>query len=81
MRNKLLGIIALILSSLFGAATTEFFDDRIQIPIIEKPEIIKVCPDVTGRIIAYTDNEKFYCECIGPECPCVRTEEILSEIG
>ena len=82
--GTILAIICMILSALFGVAIGEITDDMIDIPILEKKENaddghVSTCPD--ALILAYTDDDKYVCECIGVECPCTKTEDILSELG
>ena len=77
-------LACMILSALFGAAMAEITDDKIDIPILEKKENAddghaSTCPD--ALILAYTDDDKYVCECMGMECPCTKTEDILSELG
>ena len=73
-------ILTLILSALIGGVATELTDDKIDIPLLEKPAAPeKVCPDAI--ILGYTEDQKYICECVGPECPCINTEEILSSLG
>lgn len=82
MVNKLWTIILTIFGIFTGGIAGEALDDQIYIPVFEKDirlsETLE-CP--TAVIIAYTDSEKFICECIGADCPCRSTEEILSELG
>ena len=49
--------------------------------IYENPTTIEkgVCPG--NLILAYTETDKYICECVGVDCPCIKTEEILSELG
>lgn len=78
--TKPLAIVLMILSALFGVTLGEIIDDKIVIPILEKPaEVPAACPE--ALILAYTEDEKYICKCIGPECPCKSSEEILSELG
>ncbi len=79
--KTLWSVLLLILSALIGGTVTELTDDKIDIPILEKPETPeKICPDAI--ILAYTaDGEKHICECVGAYCPCTNTEEILSQLG
>ena len=78
--EKIKSWIIIILSAILGFGASELVDDKIQIPILEKPAAeIQECPQAI--IIGYVGNDKYYCECIGPDCPCVKTDEILSQIG
>ncbi len=84
MENKILVTILIAIGSLLGFTLSEVVDEKFTFPILEKPDLekpvtTKECPST--KIIAYTDNDKYYCECIGPECPCTRTDEILSSLG
>ena len=52
---------------------------------IETPLSVDI-PDSTGcdksiKVIAYTDNGKYFCEGFGADCECRTTEEILSGLG
>lgn len=47
---------------------------------IAEPED-QTIPDCPVKVIAYTDNGKYFCDCIGAGCPCIHTDEILSELG
>ena len=58
MENKIWIIITFILSTLFGVGLAEVTDDKIQIPIIEKPAEACAPIEYTGAVLAYTDNEK-----------------------
>lgn len=83
MENKILKAIILILTALFGGVITEVTDDKIEIPILEKPEVeTPAVQCVDAIILGYTcDGKKHICECVGDKCPCVSTEEILSSLG
>jgi len=41
-------------------------------------EASKLCEPV---VIAYTDTDKYFCEGIGKEKKCIKTDDILSELG
>ena len=81
--KKIIFALYLFLSALLGAGATEVTDEKVNIPIIEQPAIVSEqdASACTSKIIAYTDTEKYYCDCIGVGCPCRTTEEILSELG
>ncbi len=48
-------------------------------PVVCEPEIQYINSDAI--IIAYTDTDKYFCECFGVDCPCYTTDEILSQLG
>lgn len=82
--ETLIAIICLVLSAIFGVAIGEITDDKIVLPILEKSEAddghaVGPCPDAI--ILAYTEDDKYLCECVGADCPCIKTEEILSQLG
>ena len=83
MENKLITSIILIFTTLFGVGIGELLDEKVHIPILEVPQALldEVENYCSTTIIAYTDDAKYFCKCIGPECPCEKTEEILTELG
>ena len=82
MENKKWIAFFIALSALLGFGASEVIDDKVHIPILEKTVVEFTQNDCPSAIvIAYTDTGKYYCECLGPECPCTKTEEILSELG
>lgn len=80
MEKKIIAIF-MFLSALLGFGASEVVDEKIHIPLLETSaaEHPQKCP--AAIILAYTDSGKYFCECVGAECPCVSTEEILSELG
>ena len=72
----------IILSGVLGFGMNDALDDNIGKLAICPPT--NECPqenECRSTVIAYTDNEKYICECLGAECPCIKTEEILSKLG
>ncbi len=79
-RPKLWKAFFMILSALLGFGAGEILDDKIDTPF-EAPAAECIIPSCGEIVIAYTDQGKYFCECVGPECECKSTEEILSELG
>ena len=85
MENKIWISFFLMIAGLFGWQANDvaetLYDDEID-AIIDRafgPEEEAGCPG--NIILAYTDTDKYICECVGVECPCIDTDEILSELG
>lgn len=87
MAIRILTIFLMIVSALLGLGAGTTIDDKIDITVEKtEPKCITVIEQPV-KIIGYVNNcetgdlDKYFCDCVGPECPCESTEEILSKLG
>ena len=73
MVNKIWITFFLMLAGMAGWQANEMQDSQ------DLENTVTTCPG--NIILAYTDTDKYICECVGYECPCIDTDEILSELG
>lgn len=92
MKEAIWTTVFLILSAIAGFTIGEIIDDPTDKSFVgQLLERDKKCNEpgnvitdsVCSPVILLYDcqGNKAICECIGTDCPCVKTEEILSEMG